>query len=159
METYRVSDFQHLGVKVDFVQDNQSMSVKRGTVRGLHFQRPPSAQAKLIRVLAGAIFDIALDLRQDSRSYGKWVAATLSAHGGEQIFVPRGFAHGYCTLQPETIVEYKCDAYYAAEHEGGIHFADPDLAINWPIAVDDAILAERDRSLSPFQDFVSPFVA
>src|SRR5450830_1885285 len=114
METYRASSFEELGIRASFVQDNQSMSLERGTVRGLHFQRPPWAQAQLIRVLKGAIFDVAVDLRQGSKTFGNWVGVRLSAERGEQLFVPRGFAHGYCTLDPGTEVAYKCDAYYAA---------------------------------------------
>ena len=157
-ETYRASFFDELGIKTAFVQDNQAMSVERGTVRGLHFQRPPWAQAKLIRVLKGAIFDVAVDLRQGSKSYGSWVGTTLSAEGGEQLFVPQGFAHGYCTLDAGTEVAYKCDMYYAAEYEGGIHFADSILAIDWPISANEAVLADRDRTLPLFRNFVSPFV-
>jgi dTDP-4-dehydrorhamnose 3,5-epimerase len=159
IETYRASAFAELGIAATFVQDNQSMSVACGTLRGLHFQRPPRAQAKLIRVLKGAIFDVAVDLRRGSRTYGAWVGARLSADGGEQLFVPRGFAHGFCTLEPATEVVYKCDEYYAAEHEGGIHFADPLLAIDWPIEGNEAVLSDRDRALPALRDFVSPFGA
>jgi dTDP-4-dehydrorhamnose 3,5-epimerase len=159
METYRASDFEGLGIGTTFVQDNQAMSIASGTVRGLHFQRPPSAQAKLIRVLKGAIFDVAVDLRQGSKAYGNWVGVKLSAERGEQLFVPRGFAHGYCTLDPGTEVAYKCDSYFVAEHEGGIHFADQSLAIDWPIVANKVVLADRDRALPSFRDFVSPFVA
>jgi dTDP-4-dehydrorhamnose 3,5-epimerase len=157
METYRASDFEALGIKTGFIQHNQAMSVERGTLRGLHFQRPPFAQAKLIRVLKGAIFDVAVDLRQGSPDYGKWVGSTMSAEGAEQLFVPQGFAHGYCTMEPGTEVAYMCDAYYAADHEGGINFADPDLAIDWPIPASEAVLVERDRALPLLRDFVSPF--
>jgi dTDP-4-dehydrorhamnose 3,5-epimerase len=159
MEAYRASDFAALGIDTAFVQENQAMSVDRGVVRGLHFQRPPKAQAKLVRVLAGAIFDVAVDLRKDSENYGRWVGARLSAKGGEQLFVPRGFAHGYCTLEPGTEVLYKCDAYYAADHEGGIHFCDPSLAIDWPVGADEAVLSDRDRALPSFREFTTPFVA
>lgn len=159
METYRTSSFEELGVRATFLQDSQSMSVERGTVRGLHFQRPPGTRAKLIRVLKGAIFDVAVDLRQGSKSFGNWASATLSAEGGEQLFVPRGFAHGFCMLDYGTEVMYKCDAYYAAEHEGGIYFGDPLLAIDWPVTASEVVLADRDRALPLFRDFVSPFVA
>jgi dTDP-4-dehydrorhamnose 3,5-epimerase len=158
-ETYRASAFEEFGVRAMFVQDNQSMSIERGTVRGLHFQRPPKAQGKLISVLKGAIFDVAVDLRQSSRTYGNWVGTTLSAEGGEQLFVPRGFAHGFCTLDPCTDVAYKCDDYYDAGHESGIHFADPTLAIEWPVAAQDVVLSDRDKGLPAFWDFVSPFPA
>jgi len=158
METYRASDFAALGIAAGFVQDNQAASVERGTVRGLHFQRPPAAQAKLIRTLKGAIFDVAVDMRKGAKTYGQWVGATLTSEGGEQLFVPRGFAHGYCTLDFGTTVAYKCDAYYAPDHEGGIYFADPSLAIDWPIATNEAILVDRDRNFPPFRDIDSPFV-
>jgi dTDP-4-dehydrorhamnose 3,5-epimerase len=158
-ETYRAADFEKLGVRATFIQDNQSMSVERGTVRGLHFQRPPWAQAKLTRVLKGAIFDVAVDLRQGSKSYGKWVGTTLSAEGGEQLFIPQGFAHGYCTLEPGTEIAYKCDAYYAAEYEGGIHFADPQIAIDWPVTTSEAVLSDRDRALPSLRDIGAPFIA
>ncbi len=157
METYRASDFAGLGVAAAFVQDNHVMSAERGTLRGLHYQRPPQAQAKLVRAVKGAIFDVAVDLREGSDSYGRWVGRRLSAEGGEQLFVPRGFAHGYCTLEPATEVVYKCDAYYAAEHEGGFHCGDPTLAIDWPVAVGEAVLSERDRALPAFKDFTTPF--
>src|SRR5262249_10473379 len=147
VETYRAAAFQEFGIDAKFVQDNQSMSVDRGTLRGLHFQKPPRAQAKLVRVLKGKIFDVALDLRSSSKCYGQWVGATLSAEGGEQLFIPHGFAHGYCTLEPRTEVAYKCDAYYAPEYEGGVHFADASLAIEWPIAASEVVLSDRDRAL------------
>jgi dTDP-4-dehydrorhamnose 3,5-epimerase len=127
METYRASDFGELGIGATFIQDNQAASVERGTLRGLHFQRPPRTQAKLIRVIKGTIFDVAVDLRRGSKTFGRWAGVTLSAERGEQVFVPRGFAHGYCTLDPDTTVAYKCGAYYAADHEDGIHFADRRL--------------------------------
>ena len=158
METYRASDFAALGIGTNFVQDNQAMSADRGTIRGLHFQIPPKAQAKLVRVVAGAIFDVAVDLRTSADSYGRWVGAELSAEGGEQLFIPRGFAHGYCTLQAGTEVLYKCDAYYDADHERGIHFGDPTLAVDWPVDADAAVLSDRDPALPSFQSFSSPFV-
>jgi dTDP-4-dehydrorhamnose 3,5-epimerase len=159
METYRASWLAELSVAVDFVQDNQAMSLDRGTVRGLHYQKPPGAQAKLIRVIKGVIFDVAVDLRPGSDSYGRWVGTTLTAETGEQLFVPRGFAHGYCTLEAGTEVSYKCDDYYAPEHEAGIHFADPALAIDWPVAAHEAVLSAKDRALPAFRDLVSPFAA
>jgi dTDP-4-dehydrorhamnose 3,5-epimerase len=159
METYRKSDFATLGIDATFVQDNQAMSADSGTIRGLHFQMPPKAQAKLVRVLSGAIFDVAVDLRKGSDTYGRWVGAELSADGGEELFVPRGFAHGYCTLKPATEVLYKCDAYYAADREDGIHFGDPSLAIDWPVTATAAVVSDRDRALPSFQNFKSPFIA
>jgi dTDP-4-dehydrorhamnose 3,5-epimerase len=156
METYRAREFEALGVAARFVQDNQAFSAAAGTLRGLHFQRPPFAQAKLVRVLCGAIFDVAVDIRRGSPTFGRWAGARLAA-GGDQLFVPAGFAHGYCTLEPGTEVLYRCDGYYAAEAEGGIHFADPALAIAWPVAAADIIASERDRALPKLADIVSPF--
>ena len=115
VETYSEHSARDLGLTACFVQDNQSLSVKRGTVRALHFQVPPKSQAKLVRVLRGSIYDVAVDLRLGSPTYGRWAAVTLTANGGEQLFVPRGFAHGFCTLEPNTEVAYKVDDYYAPE--------------------------------------------
>lgn len=157
METYREDAFVGLGITANFVQDNQALSQVVGTIRGLHFQAPPQAQAKLVRVLSGAIFDVAVDIRRGSPSYGHWTGARLTAEGGEQLFVPAGFAHGYCTLEPGTEVAYKCDAYYAPEREGGILAIDPDLGIDWPVAPGAMILSSKDRHLPPLRDTVSPF--
>lgn len=141
-----------------FVQDNQAFSATRGTLRGLHFQRPPHAQAKLVRVLRGSIFDVAVDLRLGSPTYGQWVGETLTAGGGEQLFVPRGFAHGYCTLEPDTEVAYKVDGFYAPDCDAGLAWNDPTLAIAWPIAAGEAILSDKDTRLPAFAGFVSPFL-
>ena len=157
VETYSVRAAREAGLAAEFVQDNQALSLKRGTVRALHFQVPPKAQAKLVRVLRGSIFDVAVDLRAGSRSYGRWVAATLTARGGEQIFVPRGCAHGYCTLEDDTEVAYKVDDYYAPDCERGIAWNDPDLNIGWPVSAADAVLSDKDRKLPRFADFASPF--
>jgi dTDP-4-dehydrorhamnose 3,5-epimerase len=151
METYAAEQFARMGIAANFVQDNQSRSRRSGTLRGLHFQKPPHAQAKLVRVLTGAIFDVAVDLREKSPTFGAWVSATLTAERGDQLFVPRGFAHGFCTLSDETVVAYKCDSEYAPDAEGGIHFADPTLAITWPVAPDTIILSARDKALPPFR--------
>ena len=124
LETFRKADFAEMGVDCEFVQDNQAFSAQTGTIRGLHFQVPPHAQAKLVRVLRGAVYDAAVDLRRGSPTYGKWCGARLTADGGEQIFVPRGFAHGYCTLEPDTVVAYKVDSYYAPQSEAGIIWSD-----------------------------------
>lgn len=159
VETYSTRTFGPALGDIVFVQDNQAFSAQRGTLRGLHFQRPPNAQAKLIRVVRGSIFDVAVDLRVGSPTYGRWVAETLTAEGGEQMFVPRGFAHGYCTLEPETEVAYKVDGFYAPECDAGLTWNDPTLAIAWPISAEEAILSDKDRVLSPFAGFVSPFSA
>jgi dTDP-4-dehydrorhamnose 3,5-epimerase len=157
VETYNKRSAQEFGVTACFVQDNQSLSIQRGTVRALHFQLPPKPQAKLVRVLQGRIYDVAVDLRVGSPSYGRWTAETLTASGGEQLFVPRGFAHGFCTLEPNTEVAYKVDEYYAPEWEQGLAWNDPTFAINWPVTPDEAILSDKDRKLGRFADFDSPF--
>ncbi|MEN5084185.1 dTDP-4-dehydrorhamnose 3,5-epimerase [Bosea sp. TWI1241] len=159
METWSEEAFAAAGIAARFVQDNQSLSAAPGVVRGLHFQRPPAAQAKLVRVLRGAVYDVAVDLRAGSPSYGRWCAARLSADGAEQLFVPRGFAHGFCTLEPDTEVAYKVDGPYAPDCEGGLAWDDPALAIDWPVARDAAQLSEKDRALPGLAGFQTPFRA
>jgi dTDP-4-dehydrorhamnose 3,5-epimerase len=156
-ETFNARTYAEAGVTCVFVQDNQSWSRKAGTIRGLHFQRPPAAQAKLIRVVRGAIFDVAVDLRRGSPSYGRWCSATLTGDGGEQIFVPPGFAHGFCTLEQDTEVAYKVDSFYAPSCDAGLRWDDPDLAIGWPVRPTDAAVSDRDAVLPFFKNFVSPF--
>jgi dTDP-4-dehydrorhamnose 3,5-epimerase len=157
LETYSRRDYDALGIDCEFVQDNQSMSAQRGTVRGLHFQIPPEPQAKLVRVLKGAIFDVAVDIRRGSPSYGRWCGATLTADLGEQLFIPRGFAHAFCTLEPDCEVAYKVDGYYALACDAGIFWNDPDIGIAWPIAPSDAILSAKDTKLPRLAEFNSPF--
>ncbi|MDB5582889.1 MAG: dTDP-4-dehydrorhamnose 3,5-epimerase [Bradyrhizobium sp.] len=145
-ETFRDDRFrEHVG-RYDFVQDNQSLSSRVGTVRGLHFQTPPNAQGKLVRCLAGALFDVAVDLRHDSPGYGKWAALTLSSAIGNQLWIPPGFAHGFCTLEPDTIISYKVTAYYSPSDDRGLAWDDPDIAVVWPdVAVIDTLSA-KDRA-------------
>jgi dTDP-4-dehydrorhamnose 3,5-epimerase len=157
VETYNNLVARDLGVTASFVQDNQSLSRQSGTVRALHFQIPPKSQAKLVRVLRGSIYDVAVDLRLGSPTFGRWAAATLTARDGEQIFVPPGFAHGFCTLEPDTEVAYKVDDHYASGLEQGLAWDDPTLAINWPVAPGNAVLSDKDRTLGSFADFASPF--
>ncbi|WP_425106699.1 dTDP-4-dehydrorhamnose 3,5-epimerase [Ancylobacter sp.] len=156
-ETYKKPQFDAFGLDIAFVQDNESLSREVGVVRGLHFQTPPMAQAKLVRAVRGAIFDVAVDIRKGSPSYGRWVAATLTAEKGEQLLVPHGFAHGFCTLEPDTIVAYKVDAPYSPPHDAGIRWDDPDLAIDWPLAAGAAILSGKDRTAPLLRDYASPF--
>jgi dTDP-4-dehydrorhamnose 3,5-epimerase len=156
-ETFRRPAFAEQGIVCDFLQDNQSCSDRIGTVRGLHFQRPPFAQAKLIRVLSGAIFDVAVDLRRFSPSFGKHVAIELDSESGEQLLVPSGLAHGFCTLQPRTIVFYKVDQVYAPSDDSGVYWADPALAINWHLTVSKAHLSPKDRTLPRFNQLGSVF--
>jgi dTDP-4-dehydrorhamnose 3,5-epimerase len=144
-EVFREDTLKALGVDARFVQDNHSYSAEGGVVRGLHFQIPPRAQAKLVRVTAGAILDVAVDLRAASSSFGRHVAVCLSAEEWNQIFVPEGFAHGFCTLEPDTHVLYKVSGYYSAEHERGLLWNDPALGIAWPVGEDRALLSEKDR--------------
>ncbi len=127
-----------------FVQDNEALSAQVGTVRGLHFQRPPTAQGKLVRALKGAIFDVAVDLRTGSPSFGQHVSATLSAESGDQLWVPPGFAHGYCTLEPDSMIAYKVTDFYSAADDGGLAWDDPALAIAWPVAPGAAVLSDKD---------------
>src|SRR5882724_8376038 len=153
VETYNERTFSSAGIGVKFVQDNQSYSAKRGTIRGLHFQLPPAAQAKLVRVLQGGVYDVAIDLRVGSPTYGRCDGAALTAEGGEQIFVPRGFAHGFCTLEPNTVVAYKVDEFYAPASDSGLIWNDPALAVPWPVAAQDAVLSDKDHRLGRFADF------
>jgi len=145
------------GLSWTFIQDNLSFSASVGTVRGLHFQRPPHAQNKLIEVVRGAILDVAVDLRRGSPHYGRWLSRHLSAAKGEQLLVPVGFAHGFCTLEPDTLVTYKVTEYYAPAADDGLFWADPTLAIDWPVSPEAARLSDKDRRLPGFADFISPF--
>jgi dTDP-4-dehydrorhamnose 3,5-epimerase len=144
-EVYSRKALADAGITTDFVQDNHSLSVEVGVLRGLHYQVPPMAQDKLVRVVHGAILDVAVDIRRDSPTFGKHVAAELSAANWNQIFVPAGFAHGFVTLQPNTEVLYKVSTYYSPGHERGIRWNDPKLEINWDIDETRAILSNRDR--------------
>lgn len=156
-ETYNQGAFEAAGLDLTFVQDNHSFSTPKGTLRGLHFQTPPHGQAKLLRVICGAIYDVAVDIRKGSPTYGKWVARTISAAAWNQILVPVGFAHGFCTIEENTEVLYKVTGKYAPECEGGLTWNDPDLAIDWPL--DGApILSAKDESYKPFAEFDSPFI-
>ncbi len=156
-ETYNARQFRDAGIEADFVQDNHSYSAHRYTVRGLHYQAPPFAQAKLLRVLRGAVRDVVVDVRRGSPSFGQWVSADLSAEDGRQIFVPRGFLHGFLTLEPDTEVAYKVDAHYSKEADGSVFWNDPNLAIDWGIDPALAVLSEKDAAGTAFRDFVSPF--
>jgi len=156
-ETYNREAFTAAGMDVDFVQDNHSLSAEAGTLRGLHFQVPPRAQAKLLRVVRGAVFDVAVDLRWGSPSYGRHVSATISAAAWNQIFIPAGFAHGFCTLEPDTEVLYKVSDLYAPEAEQGLAWNDPALAIDWPVEAEAAILSARDREWPRLKDLSRVF--
>ncbi len=155
-ESYNKREFDELVGKIDFVQDNQSKS-SRGVMRGLHFQRPPYTQAKLVRCVEGRVLDVAVDIRKGSPTYGKHVAVELSAENKLQFFIPRGFAHGFAVLSEEAVFQYKCDNYYAPEADGGISIEDTSLGINWGIKPEDAILSEKDKHHPMLKDFDSPF--
>ena len=144
-EIFRADVLRRHGIDLAAVQENHSLSVDRGVVRGLHFQLPPMSQAKLVRVAAGAVFDVAVDLRRGSPTYGRHVGLVLSAAEGNQLFVPEGFAHGFCTLEPDTEIVYKVNRYYSPEHDRGLLWNDPELAIAWPVAAAAAILSDKDR--------------
>lgn len=156
-ETYNKERFVSAGISADFIQDNHSLSATKGTVRGLHYQSPPFAQAKLVRVLRGAIIDVAVDVRKGSETYGQWVSAELSAENGTQIFVPRGFLHGFATLVPNTEIAYKVDNYYSAECDGSVAWNDADLAIDWKIDMASATVSDKDARAPCFADFETPF--
>lgn len=156
-ESYSKRVFDAEVAPVDFVQDNESMST-RGVMRGLHFQRPPHTQAKLVRCVRGAVLDVAVDIRKGSPTYGRHVAVELTEQNHLQFFVPRGFAHGFAVLSDVAVFQYKCDNYYAPEADGGIQLCDDTLGIDWRIDIADAILSDKDRRHPLLRDFDSPFV-
>ncbi|ESQ78643.1 dTDP-4-dehydrorhamnose 3,5-epimerase [Asticcacaulis sp. YBE204] len=145
MEAFKDAWFREHIEDVTFVQDNQSLSAQVGTIRGLHYQTAPFGQGKLVRCLKGAIFDVAVDIRKGSPTFGKWVGATLTATGAEQLWVPDGFAHGFCTLEPDTEVFYKVTNPYSRENDAGLAFDDPAIGIEWPIDPAKAILSDKDK--------------
>jgi dTDP-4-dehydrorhamnose 3,5-epimerase len=151
-EIFSSEVFEHLALPHAFVQDNQSLSLRAGTLRGLHFQVPPHAQSKLVRVVRGAVFDVVVDVRRDRATFGRHVAVELSAENRLQLLVPPGFAHGFLTLRPETEVVYKVDAGYAPTHERGVHFADPDLALPWPEPPGVLLVSAKDRALPQLRE-------
>lgn len=154
-ETYSKRGYAELGVDVDFVQDNHSLSAQVGTVRGLHFQAPPAAQAKLVRCGRGAIFDVAVDIRRGSPTYGQWMGAELSAENGHQLYVPAGFAHGFMTLLPDSEIVYKCSDYYAPATEGAVRW--DSCGIDWPLAGITPVLSDKDAVAPALAEFKSPF--
>jgi dTDP-4-dehydrorhamnose 3,5-epimerase len=156
-ETWSERLFQERVENVSFVQDNYSFSTTRGTLRGLHFQTPPFAQGKLVRVLTGSIFDVAVDIRRGSPTFGQHVAVTLNAIDGAQLWVPAGFLHGFCTLEDSTSVFYKVTSYYSSPHDAGVIWNDPDLHIPWPVSQDSAVLSEKDQRLPHLSDLQNCF--
>jgi len=156
-ETFHQQRLEDLGIRCRFVQDNQSHSARAGTLRGLHFQRPPHAQAKLIMALRGRILDVVVDVRRGSSTYGRHVAIEISADSGQQVYIPVGFAHGFLTLTDDVLVMYKVSDYYAPACDGGIRWDDPDIAISWPMRATEIIVSEKDGRLPRLAEFDSPF--
>lgn len=157
-ETWNAEKLARAGIVVDFVQDNHSFSRPRGVLRGLHFQMPPFAQDKLVRVLRGSVFDVAVDIRKGSPTFGKWVGVTLSDKAWNQILVPKGFAHGFVTLEPDTEVVYKVSAPYSQPHDRSIRFDDPDIAIDWPVPVAELTLSGKDAAAPNLNALETGFV-
>lgn len=157
LETFSEKEFKENVADVRFVQDNESQSTF-GVVRGLHFQKPPYTQSKLVRVVKGRVMDVAVDIRQGSPTFGKHVSVELSEDNKHQLFIPQGFAHGFAVLSQEAVFQYKCDNFYAPQSEGGIALDDPDLNIDWHIPANERILSEKDKRHVRFVDFDSPFV-
>ena len=155
-ESFSERRFKELVVDVDFVQDNESKSCY-GVVRGLHFQKPPYAQAKLVRVVKGKVLDVAVDLRKGSPTYGNHVAVELSEENHRQVFIPKGFAHGFAVLSDEAIFQYKCDEYYEPSSEGALAWDDPDIGIDWRLPLEKVNLSEKDKKHGRINDFDSPF--
>jgi dTDP-4-dehydrorhamnose 3,5-epimerase len=156
-ETYSRQKYVEMGVDIEFVQDNHSLSRDVGTLRGLHFQAPPHAQGKLVRCGRGAFFDVAVDIRRGSLTYGCWVGYELSTENGHQLYVPMGFAHGFVTLEPDSEIVYKCSDYYTPETEGALRWDDPDIGINWPLK-GNPILSKKDAIAPLLDGFESPFI-
>ncbi len=150
-ESFSSREFEKLIGQINFVQDNESKS-KYGVLRGLHFQKEPHAQAKLVRVIKGKVLDVAVDMRRSSPTFGKHVAVELSEENKRQVFIPRGFAHGFVVLSEEVIFQYKCDNYYVPESEGGIAWDDPELGINWQVSPEEVILSEKDKNRKPLSE-------
>lgn len=157
-ETYSRPELVAHGITLDFVQDNHSLSAQAGTVRGLHFQAPPRAQAKLVRCGRGVLFDVSVDLRRGSPTYGRWFGIELSFENGKQLLIPAGFAHGFVTRAPGTEIIYKCSDIYAPQTEGALAWDDPDIGIDWAMGDVSPILSAKDAVAGAFADFDSPFV-
>ena len=153
-ESYSEKDFKEAGLEFNFIQDNHSLSVEAGVLRGLHFQEGAAAQTKLIRVITGCVYDVIVDMREGSPTFGKWEGFILSASNQRQLLVPKGFAHGFLTLTPDVNFVYKCDGYYNAEADAGIAFDDVGLGIDWPIDVNKAILSDKDKNHPTFEEYI-----
>ena len=158
-ETYSKKILDEAGIETVFVQDNHSLSHLPGTVRGLHFQAPPHPQDKLVRCGRGALFDVAVDIRAGSPTFGHWVGAELTAENGHQLLIPKGFLHGFMTLLPETEIVYKCSDFYAPTADGAVRWDDPDIAIHWPRAADPSAISPKDAAAPLLRDIATPFAA
>ena len=156
-EIFRLNAFLERVAGAEFVQDNQSLSVRPGTIRGLHFQTKPAAQGKLVRCLAGRLLDVAVDLRRGSPTYGRWIAQTLSPEENNQLWIPGGFAHGFCTLEPNTVISYRVTEYYSPENDKGVAWDDPDIGIAWPSMADPETLSAKDRQQPRLADLPAYF--
>lgn len=158
MESFNAREFaEKTCIDINFVQDNESKS-RFGVLRGLHFQLPPYTQSKLVRVVKGRVLDVAVDIRNGSPTFGKYVTCEMTEENKRQFFVPKGFAHGFCVLSEEAVFQYKCDDFYHPEAEGAIAWDDPDIAIKWPVEAEKVILSEKDKHHPYFKDFKSPFI-
>lgn len=157
-ETYHAGKMAEAGITTEFVQDNHSLSEQVGTVRGLHFQVPPHAQAKLVRCAAGRLYDVAVDIRKGSPTYGQWYGVELSFELGNQLLVPAGFAHGFVTREPNTVIAYKCSALYNQPAEGALRYDDPDIGIDWGLGDEPVKMTAKDAQAGVLADFDSPFV-
>ena len=157
-ESYSKEAFNKAGIMMDFIQDNHSLSVEPGVLRGMHFQTPDKAQTKLVRATTGAIYDVLVDIRVGSPTYGQWEGHILSEYNHRQLLVPKGFAHGFVTLTPNCNVQYKVDEYYSKEHDGGIAFDDSAIGIEWPMPVDKLVLSEKDIQHPTLAELDNPFI-
>jgi dTDP-4-dehydrorhamnose 3,5-epimerase len=156
-EIFRLNTFGELSPGIEFVQDNQSLSIRAGTIRGLHFQTRPFAQGKLVRCLAGRLFDVAVDLRSDSATFGRWISALLSSEDNNQLWVPAGFGHGFCSLEPNSVISYRVTEYYSRDHDKGVAWDDPDIDIDWPDIADPETLSPKDRRQPRLADLPAYF--
>lgn len=158
IETFRLNEFEsHTSTSPVFLQDNQSISVAKGTIRGLHFQTPPKPQGKLVRCISGEITDVAVDVRRGSPTYGQHIKAILTSKNAHQLWVPPGFLHGFATLKDDCIVAYKCTEYYSHQHDRNIYYNDPDLEIDWGVPISEAIVSAKDQEAPRFNTFKTPF--
>jgi len=156
-EIFLLNTFAEHVPGVEFVQDNQSLSLKAGTIRGIHFQSNPMAQGKLVRCLAGRLLDVAVDLRHDSQTYGRWLSVTLSPEDNNQLWVPEGFGHAFCSLEPNSIISYRVTNYYSRDHDKGVAWDDPEIGVQWPDIADSGTLSAKDRAQPKLADLPSYF--